>query len=128
MGGFVFPPKCAMPCTCPTLLHSEPPTEYFFPPQPVKKCIYTTVYKAEPTAEVLIPSQPVNKCAGTTVFKAEPTAEVIVTSQPVKECSSSNECTLSSKSVKNLSTSIEEEELIDGLQALFKIFLSLKSA
>ncbi|KAL5110560.1 hypothetical protein TcWFU_006682 [Taenia crassiceps] len=120
MGGFVFPPKCAMPCP-------HPPAEYFFPPQPVKKCIYTTAFKAEPTAEVLIPPQPVNKCAGTTVFKAEPTAEVIVTSQPVKECSSSNECTLSSKSVKNLSSSTEDEELTDGLQALFKLFRALKS-
>ncbi|VDK23596.1 unnamed protein product [Taenia asiatica] len=132
-----FLEECAMQCPCPTLLHSypcptvlhpEPPTEFICPPQPVKKCIYTTVYKAEPTPEVIIPQQPVKKCTTSTVYKAEPTAEVIVTSQPVKECSSSSECSLSSKSAKNLSNSIEEEELIDGLQALFKVFLSMKSA
>ncbi|VDK23597.1 unnamed protein product [Taenia asiatica] len=64
-----------MQCPCPTLLHSEPPTEFICPPQPVKKCIYTTIFKAEPTPEVIIPPQPVKKCTTSTVYRADPTAE-----------------------------------------------------
>uniref|UniRef100_A0A0R3WNV0 Cyclin B3 n=1 Tax=Hydatigena taeniaeformis TaxID=6205 RepID=A0A0R3WNV0_HYDTA len=108
-------------------LKVEPPTEFVFPPQPVKKCVYSTVFKTEPTTEVILPPQPVKKCAGSAVFKAEPTAEVMVASPAVKECSGSSECALSSKSVKSCPCSIEDEELTDGLQALFKLFRALKS-
>ncbi|EUB55323.1 hypothetical protein EGR_09818 [Echinococcus granulosus] len=82
---------------------------------------------AEPTTEIVVSSQPVNKCSCSTTLKTEPTTEVTLSSQPVKECSCSSEVIISPKSLKEPLSCIEDDELLDGLQALLKIFLALNS-
>nr|CDS18044.1 expressed conserved protein [Echinococcus granulosus] len=105
---------------------AEPTTEVIFPPQHMKKYPCHSVLMAEPTTEIVVSSQPVNKCSCSTTLKTEPTTEVTLSSQPVKECSCSSEVIISPKSLKEPLSCIEDDELLDGLQALLKIFLALK--